>query len=257
MTDRYLLYIRQSLNRAGDDEESLSLAFQERTLRQLVARRGGSVIEPPIVDSDEKGWDPKRPGITALIDRTERDRPDAVGVYAVSRFARDNWLAEGIWRRLKTANPAMRFESVTEPHAEDDLVRGILGVVSQAERKRMGAFLSSSFRERARRGFPHGKTPFGFRKRDDGRLEPDPEWAPWVLEIVQRIEDGWSLWRCAVWLNDQAVGGRRWEPNVVRNTVRTPAIAGGVKCADVLTWDAHTAIIDRARYDRLIRLLDS
>src|SRR5690349_16849504 len=85
-TPRYLLYIRQSLNRFGDD--SLSLAFQERSLRELVERKGGAVIEPPIVDSDEKGNDPNRPGIAELTERTKQEKPDAIGVFAVSRFAR-------------------------------------------------------------------------------------------------------------------------------------------------------------------------
>jgi hypothetical protein len=147
--------------------------------------------------------------------------------------------------------------SVHEPHAEDDLVRGILGVVSQAERRRMGAFLSSSFRERARRGLPHGKTPFGFRKSVDGHLEPDPEMGPWALQVVERLEAGWSLWKVSVWLNAHHVADRKWEPNVVRNMARAPAIAGGVKCGDVLTWDAHEPIIDRDRWDRLQRILDT
>ncbi len=253
MTDQRILgYIRQSLTR---DDDSLSLAFQERSVRDLASKHGGVLIEPLVVDSDERGWDPNRPGIRELIERAERERPDAVAVYAVSRFARDNWLAEGTWRRLKQVNPAMAFLSVTEPHAEDDMVRGLLGVISEAERKRMGAFLSSSFRERARRGLPHGKTPFGFAKNGEGRLVINDDTAAWVRQMVERIEAGWSLWRVAVWLNDNAVDGRLWEPNTVRNTVTTVAVAGGVKTADVLTWEAHAPIIDRDRHARLCDLL--
>jgi len=254
--DRYLLYCRQSLTK-GDESESLSLAFQERALRLMVAQREGVVVEPVIVDADEKGWDPNRPGLAELERRVASERPDVIAVYAVSRFARDNWLQEGIWRRLKKAAPDVRFESATEPHAEDDLVRGILGVVSQAERRRMGAFLSSSFRERARRGKPHGKTPYGFAKDRVGRLVVNEDARPWVLAIVERLEDGWSLWRVARWLNEEGVDGRTWEPNVVRNTVKTPAIAGCVRTADVETWGAHEPIIDRERWERLCAYLES
>lgn len=221
----------------------------------LAARNGWTVLEPPVLDPDVKGWDPLRPGIQELLTRLEREKADIVIVYAMSRFARDYILQETVWRQLRERGA--RLVSVHEPHAEDDLVRGILGVVSQAERRRMGAFLSSSFRERARRGLPHGKVPFGFRKRADGRLEQHPDNAPWVLEIVDRLESGWSLWKCAIWLNDEHVDGRKWEPNVVRNTVRTPAIAGAVKCADVVTWEAHESIIDRSRYERLLHTLDT
>jgi DNA invertase Pin-like site-specific DNA recombinase len=222
----------------------------------MVSKLNGAVIEPPIIDPDEKGNDPNRPGLAELMQRVEREKPDMLAVYAVSRFARDNWLQESVWRRLKALHPELRFVSATEPHAEDDLVRGILGVVSQAERKRMGAFLSSAFRERARRGLPHGKTPFGFRKAENGRLEIDEDACAHVLSIVEYLESGKSLWWIARQLNAEGVDGRTWEPNVVRNTVRTPAIAGGVKCADVLTWDAHEPIISRDRWERVCRLLD-
>lgn len=251
--ERALIYGRQSLTR--DEDDSLSLDFQEREARLFAQRQGWTVIEPPILDPDVKGWDPLRPGIQDLLRRVESDRAEVVVVYAMSRFARDYILQETIWRQLRERGA--RLVSVHEPHAEDDLVRGILGVVSQAERRRMGAFLSSSFRERARRGLPHGKTPFGFRKRDDGSLEPDPEWAPWIVQIVEKLEDGWSQWKVAIWLNEIGLAGRKWEPNVIRNTVRSPAIAGGIKCADVLTWDAHDAIIDRDRWERLGKILDS
>jgi DNA invertase Pin-like site-specific DNA recombinase len=224
-------------------------------LRELMARQDAVILEPVIVDPDEKGWDPNRPGIAELIRRVEAERPDIVAVYAVSRFARDNWLQESIWRRLKAINPDIRFVSATEPHAEDDLVRGLLGVISQAERQRMGAFLSSAFRERARRGLPHGRTPYGYRKGGDGRLVVDDDAARDVRDIVEDIEAGRSLWWIARRLNAEHAGGRNWEPNIVRNTVRSPAIAGGVKCADVLTWGAHDAIIGRDRWERVNRIL--
>ena len=74
MSARYLLYIRQSVT--ADKDESLSLAFQERSLSDLVRKDGGVVIEPPIVDADEKGWDPHRPGITSLIERPRGQPPE-------------------------------------------------------------------------------------------------------------------------------------------------------------------------------------
>jgi DNA invertase Pin-like site-specific DNA recombinase len=252
-TQRALIYCRQSLT--ADEDDSLSLHFQERESRQLAARKGWAILEPPILDPDMRGWDPLRPGIRTLLERVEAERADVVIVYAMSRFARDYILQETIWRQLQERGA--RLVSVHEPHAEDDLVRGILGVVSQADRRRMGAFLSSSFRERARRGLPHGKTPFGFVKDGDGRLVPDPDTAPWALRAVEYLEAGWSLWRVARAFDAEQVAGRTWEPNVIRNMVRAPAIAGGVRCADVVTWDAHEAIIDRDRWERLQVMLDT
>lgn len=256
MTSRALIYCRQSLSRDDEDEtSSLSLDMQERACRELVNARGWQVIEPPIRDLDAKGHDPTRPGIAELFARLQPERIDIVVVYALSRFARDYILQETLWRKLHAAG--VTLISVKEPHAEDELVRGISGVIAQYDRKRLGMFLSSAFRERARRGLPHGRVPFGFLKGDDGRLVINAEARPHVIAICDHLEAGRSLWWIAREFNRLAVDGRTWEPNVVRNTVRTPAIAGGVRTADVLTWDAHEPIISMDRWERLQTLLDT
>ncbi len=250
----YLLYVRQSLTRDVPDE-SLSLVAQERSLRDLVARSKGVVLEPVIIDADQKGWDPHRPGIAELIRRTETERPDFIGVYALSRFARDYWLAEGLWRKLTSLQPKLEIVSMTEPNAQDDLVRGILGVVSEAERKRMGHFLKMAWAERARQGKPHGPVTFGYTKDDDGRLVIDETARPWVEAIYRHAENGWSLRRIALWLRDTAPPVRKWEPNTVKNLLTTPIMAGGVRTAETLVWDAHEPIIPRDRWEAVQQLL--
>jgi DNA invertase Pin-like site-specific DNA recombinase len=252
MPDRALVYCRQSITK---EEESLSLSFQERTCRDLARDRGWAVVEPIISDPDIKGWDTERPGIAELFRRIEPERIDIVIVYALSRFARDNILQETLWRNLHAKG--VRLVSATEPHAEDDLVRGILGVVSQAERKRMGKFLSSSFQERALRGLPHGRTPFGYVKGEDGRLVVDDESAELVREMVTRIEQGASLWQLARELNASGAAGRRWEPNIVRNTVKSYAIVGAIKCGETIAWDTHEPIVPRDQWERVRALLAS
>lgn len=246
MPERALIYCRQSITQ---DSDSLSLAFQERACRELAQRNGWTVVEPIISDPDIKGWDTDRPGIADLFRRIEPERIEVVIVYALSRFARDNILQETLWRNLHAKG--VRLVSATEPHAEDDLVRGILGVVSQAERKRMGKFLSSSFQERALRGLPHGRIPFGYQKGEDGRLVVDEDAAEWVRAIYARYEDGWSLWRIARWLNEQRPGGRTWEPTIVRNTLQSYAMVGAVKVSDTIAWDMHEPIIERDRWERV------
>lgn len=253
---RYLGYCRQSITR-GDADDSLSLIGQERAIRQMIAASGGVLLEPMIIDADERGNDPHRPGLKLLIERAETERPDAIAVYAVSRFARDNWLAESVWRRLLQTNKGLIFRSVTEPQAQDDLVRGILGVISQAERKRMGAFLASAFAERARQGKPHGKAPYGYTKDADGRLIVDEDAAPVVRAIFDRYDDGWSLRRIARWLTeDQHQTDRRWKPMILQYVLRSPAMIGTIKTGGIETPDAHEPIIDRAQWDRVQTRLD-
>ena len=253
---RTLIYCRQSITTV-DAKDSLSLIGQERALRALVERDGGIVLEPPIIDADEKGWSQDRPGIAELIERTKSERPDYIAIYAMSRLSRDNWYAEGLWRKLVSLQQTLTLRSVTEPGIQDDLMRGILGVISEAERKRIGAFMRSAFATRAHQGKPHGPAPFGFVKDDNGRLVIDDDARPWIEAIFQHVEDGWSLWRIARWLRDTAPPVRKWEPVTVTNLLRSPAMAGGVRITSTLTWDAHEPIIDRGRWDRVQTLLDT
>lgn len=259
MTERpktYLLYLRQSVTR-DDPSESLSISFQERALREMVARELGIVLEPPIIDADQRGWDPDRPGLKVLFERIEMQQPYSIGVYAMSRFARDAWLQEGLWRRAKALQPDIVFSSVTEPHAHDEMVRGILGVISQAERKRMGAFLRSAFQERARQGKQHGRAPYGYRKDDNGRLVIEPSERDVLLETAAHFEAGWSLRRLSFWLHERAPDDRRWQPATVRDLLTSPTLAGAIKSGEHIEWDCHEAIIDRDRHERLVALMDT
>ena len=136
-------------------------------------------------------------------------------------------------------------------------MRGILGVISEAERKRIGAFMRSAFATRAHQGKPHGPAPYGFTKGEDGRLVIDDDARPWVEAIFRKVEDGWSLWRIARWLRETAPPVRKWEPNTVGNLLRSPCMAGGVRIALTTVWDTHEPIIDRARWERVQTLLDT
>jgi hypothetical protein len=136
------------------------------------------------------------------------------------------------------------------------MVRGILGVISQAERKRMGAFLRSAFAERARQGKQHGRAPYGYRKDGDGRLVVEPSERAVLLEIADRFEAGWSLRRLTFWLRDQYPDDRRWHTATVRDLLGSPTLAGAIRCGDVLEWGCHEAIIDRDRHERLVAQLD-
>lgn len=256
-TERVLVYCRQSLGRAGETkDDSLALDSQERECRLHAGRNGWTVLEPPIRDHDLKGDDPTRPGIAEVVRRIDAERATVVLVYNLARFSRDAHWQEATYRRLVAAG--VRLVSVQERHAEDDLIRGIFGAIAQNEKKRIGAYTSAAFRERVRRGKHHGVAPFGFRKVD-GRLVVVPDEADWIRLMITKIEAGWSTRRVTLWLNEMRAGDppRKWFPITVKDILANPALAGGVRCGDVLTWDAHEPIIDRDTFDRLQRTLAS
>ncbi len=256
-------YCRQSLARAGESREtSLSLDAQEQRIRQWAEAEHWTLTEV-VRDHDLRGTTLDRPGWRTVVSACERGGVDAIVVFALSRVARDNLLQETAWRQLKTWG--VRLISVTEPAAEDTMVRGILGVLSQAERERMGKFISSAIAQRVRRGTPWGEPPFGFRRtghpgeRNRG-IEIDPEQEPTARRMIALALAGEGAATIASHLTasgaETAHGAGRWLHRTVRRWLRNPAIAGGVPTPDGIRWESFDGYIDRATWETIQDLLD-
>jgi len=250
-------YTRQSLGRAGEDEDtSLSLDAQENAIRSYCSREGWTLKEV-IRDHDLKGYDPTRPGIQKMLATVGSDI--VVIVFMLSRLARDNVMQETIYRQIRTRGG--RLVSVTEPHAEDDLVRGILGVINEAERIKMGRMLKIAFEERFRRGLPHGQPPYGYRKVN-GSFEPDPETAPTVRMVFEQAADGASATAIARALNEGKVPTSRntgmWDTTQIYRMLRNPTYVGALRYRDETYWPDegtswHEPIITQETWDRTQR----
>jgi len=252
-----LAYVRQSKARAGEDaERSLSLAAQEQRIREWADRERWGVVDV-VRDHDLSGDSMDRPGWIDVVSRVQAGGIDAVLVFAMSRVARDFLLQEIAFREL--VSYGAKIISVSEPGAEDDMMRGFLGVISQAERKRMGRFISAAAHERQRRGIWVGGKLSGFRKTghpgERGRnLEPDPETAPQMVQVVRMALAGEPFLQIAHWLNANDVPnayGSTWTATTVGKWLRNPSIAGAVTSRDGIVWDAFPGIIDRATWERL------
>lgn len=221
---RALGYVRQSLKSGTETvDTSLSLDAQAARIRDHVTAQGWELVDV-VRDHDVRGDDPERPGLLAVLDRAPT--VDVVIVFALSRLARDNLLQEVIWRRLRDAG--CRLVSVSEPAAEDELVRGILGVVSQAERKRMGRMLSAAFAQRRQRGHLHGRIPYGYRS-DAGVVTVHDEEADVIRLIFDLAEQGMGAARIAGELDRRGHRPRyaaSWGVSSVLAILRNPVFGG-------------------------------
>ena len=266
MTLRAIAYVRQSKTRPNETTDtSLSLDAQETRIRAYCEAQDWTLVAVHR-DSDVVGADPDRPALRAAIDACEAGGIDVLVVFALSRLARDNLLQETIWRRLRAVK--VRLVSVTEPHAEDDLVRGILGAVSAAERVRMGKFLSASFRQRADRGLHHGTAPYGYQQQPRPRpgepqdgyvsLLPNPETAPVVLEMYERYRGGEGSTAICKDLMARTIPARDspyWHPDAVLRILRNPAYIGVVRLGGTLSPAAWQPIVPRSLWEDVQRQL--
>lgn len=252
MTDdpiaKALLYCRQSLTR-GRPDESLSLAMQERHLRELAVRRGWLVVAV-VRDPDLKGADANRPGLLELRAAAANGSVDLVAIFAIDRFARDLLLQETVVREI--AALGVDLVSATEPWVSTDpMVRQILGSVAENNKRTMGKYLRGAIAERTRRGLPHGGwLPYALVRGSDGRLTPDPdhpERVALVRELFDRYVAGEGSSTLLDDLNarnlDRGKAGARWSHNAILAILDNPAYVGTVRAGGTETPNAHEAIV--------------
>ncbi|HXH79567.1 recombinase family protein, partial [Nocardioides sp.] len=225
--------------------DSLSLDAQAARIAEHCRVNGWELVDC-VRDHDVRGYDADRPGLNAVLARASS--VDAVAVFALSRLARDNILQEVIWRRLRDAG--CRLVSVSEPAAEDELVRGILGVVSQAERRRMGRMIAAAGAERRQRGHLHGRIPYGYRSVDGAVVLHDDE-AATVRLIFDLAEGGASASAICRELERLGVRPRfapAWNVSTVIRMLRNPVFGGMASlAAGGVVAGQHPALVDEPR----------
>jgi len=254
---RAVLYARQSLKKGVENEQtSLSLVSQEQACREHADRAGWDVVGA-VRDHDLKGYDPTRPALAEALGAVESGRADVLVVHALDRLAADLVIQELTWRRIKAAGA--RLVSVTEPHAENDLVRGMFGVIAQYRKTVLGDKLRAAFATQRRRGVHHGQAPYGYRHAGEPTIVVDPAEDETTRQILAWGAEGLRCQRIALRLGEAGVRGRRgawWTAPTIQRMLANPAYAGGLRTTDGPLWPAegeawHVPFVDRATWDRI------
>jgi DNA invertase Pin-like site-specific DNA recombinase len=223
MSERAIGYVRissQEQRRSGR-----GLAVQERAIREHCKSAGLRLlgVERDEARSGSNGLE-TRPGLAAVLAALERGEASVLVVDDYSRLARDLILQETTIARL--AETGVRVVSVQEPAGSGDdatrtLIRQVLGAVNQYNRAVTRAKMEAGRRaavEAGRRGA--GAPPYGF-KAEGGRLYPEPQEQAVMARIRALADEGASLNRIAVLLNNEGLLPRRgrWHPETVRRAL--------------------------------------
>lgn len=249
---KVLGYVRQSLARDGESEEtSLSLDGQESAIRARAETEGWTVVEV-LRDHDLSGADPNRPGMIRLKDHAFAGGIDAVVVFDLKRFARDNLYQETTYRELKAHG--VKLISLADPHVDHTMMRQIQGAINEYQREELARYIRMAYAERAKRGLHAGPVPFGYTKID-GLLSPCPDHAERYRWIVDRFLAGVTYQQIAAELNASGIPPNRaayWMGDTVRYMLRNSVYAGDVSYhGEIVARDGHPALIDRATWSRI------
>lgn len=187
-------YIRVSDVHGRSGESFISVDVQRERITAWAASQGHEIIEY-WEELDVSGGKMQRPKLDEVMRRIESGQTQGVVVWRLDRFART---LVGALELIKTINDrGALFASVSESFdittPSGRLVLNMMLSLAQFELERIAESWKEARRRAADRGVHMGAAPpFGYRKREDGRLEPDPVTGPAVTEIFQRRAAGQS-----------------------------------------------------------------
>lgn len=189
-----------------------SLLVQTELTREFAVKHGGLIVYE--FEDIESGWCLTRKDYTRLIELARSDEIDAVLVFRLDRFGRNN--GEAISRCDELEHKyGVRIWSVREgvdvPKMQRDMAFSMAAWESQANAQRV----LPSLKKKAEMGYWPSRVPFGYRTdtsvRDErgevvrGLLVPYEPEAGIVQTLFTRVDCGESLWNLCTWLNTLAL----------------------------------------------------
>jgi DNA invertase Pin-like site-specific DNA recombinase len=217
-----LIYTRVSSDEQA--REGISLDAQLKQCRQYAARQGWTLgHEYQDVMSGTRDYRPQYQQLLTDVRRLRAEgRGVAVVVMKLDRFGRR--VLERVRCREELKALGVCTHSVMEGGEVSDLVANILASVAEEEVRQLGERVSAVRHHLVEAGwFPGGRPAWGYRLRDATAeerrrgaprsvLDLDPETAPYAREAFERVAQGMSIRRVALWLYglpSAARGGRK------------------------------------------------
>lgn len=266
-TKRALIYTRVSQDKSG---RGRSPEEQEAEARAECARRGWTVVDV-ITDNDRSASRyarKSRPGYQEMQRRLVAGEADVVVAWEGSRFQRDLGAYAQLASLCREQGVFYSYSGrVFDLDDPDDEFQATLDAAlsvreSGVTRKRVKRTMAAA----AEAGQVHGRVQYGYRRVYDARTgallgqEPDPEKAPVVRLVFDRIAKGASLMLLADELNEaghRTGTGRLWDANSLRQLVQDrPAYLGQrTHHGAVVAEGGWPALVDQRTYDVVQGLL--
>lgn len=245
-------YVRVSRvgGRAGDSFISPKV---QREKIELLARLRGYAIAEWFEDLDEPGTKSTRPGFVRALARVEAGETNGIIVSKLDRFARSVVDAAQAINRIRAAGGQLvsvddNFDSST-PIGRFAVT--MMLAVAELEVDRIRESWRSAQEMAVRRGVHvASRTPTGYVRRGDRRLEPDPAAAPAITSVFAARAQGASLKELAAMLEAAGVvgpyGNAHWTSAAVSKLLHNPVYTGEARSGKQKNPDAHAPIVSAA-----------
>lgn len=212
------------------------------------------------VDEGISAKDMKRPQLQLMIDHVKQGLIDTVLVYRLDRLTRSVLDLYKLLEVFEKHN--CKFKSATEVYdttsAMGRMFITLVAAMAQWERENLGERVRMGQIEKARQGQYSAPAPFGYDKKDNKLIVNEDE-ARVVLDMVEKIEEGYTLRQLADYMNDESevppIRGYQWHITSLLTMLHNPVYYGATRWLDEVTEGTHDGIITKKRWQQLQVLL--
>ncbi len=239
-----------SYSRVSTDDqarEGYSLAAQAKRLRAFSDAQGW-IVAAEYVDDGYTGRDIRRPAYERMM--AARDTWDAILVLKIDRIHRNSRNFMGMMDDLRRWGKdfVSATESLDTSTATGRFVADMLQRIAQLESEQTGERVAMGMRQAAEEGkFLGMSDPYGYKyDPNTGNLAVVPAEATVVRAIYGLRGEGHTLREITETLNAGGVPtkrGRRWSKRQVFRVLHSQLYAGVRRWQDVVTPNAHEAIL--------------
>jgi len=236
-------YMRKS---SGEDPEGSRYRQRSSILAWAALNNvelADEVWEPGV--SGNKPW--RERGLGAAIAAVERGEAAGIICEEQSRLSRANGLQTAeVWDALNRAGARLVItaDGLDTDAGDQELNFAIRAALAREQWKQYARRMAAARRRAVmEKGIPINHViAFGYRQREDRKIEPDPETAPLVRQLFERRVAGEGWGALAQWLGEQT--GRTWTRQGISNIVRNRVYLGELKSGDYVNPGSHEPLVD-------------
>jgi site-specific DNA recombinase len=252
---RDVIVARYSEQGEREDEHLYTDKIQLERGRAWASEQGHRVVAE-FVERDISGKLPltKRKGLLPALRMVEAGEADHIVFSYFDRMVRSLKVQLEVTERVEAAGGEvylLDFGRLTNGSAAVRLAAHQIGSVNQYLSDIISEKVKPAHVKAVKRGvYPISKIPPGYARGPAGALVPDPEIVPIVVEAFERRDRGATYEDIRAFLRERGI--ERTVSGVV-SMLTNKAFLGEIHFGELENLHAHTAIIDRALFERVQR----
>lgn len=241
----------------GREGASFVSPGEQRDRITAACKRDGLELIAVHEEIDVSGGRPlaKRKGLREAVAAVEAGEAEVVMVAYFDRLVRSLRVQDEVVSRVEAAGGrvlALDVGQITGASAAKWLSGTMLGAVNEYFRRSVGERSAEAQEDAVRRGVaPWNWVPLGYRKRGDGRLEPDPATGSAIREAWSMRAKGQPIRKIREWLRQQGVEASH---DRVARMFAKRVYLGEIYFGALRNTAAHEPLIDQGVWDAVQRL---